>query len=126
MSTNIEFETTSANPGESKESTTLLWFDPTIGSREDTEQTKLRLRQINDYIIFQTDLETCVKFIQSAIHEIIFLIVSGSKASELLSHISNLPQIDSIFIFCLKIDRYQFQRKNPNCLSRSETRRRRI
>ncbi len=42
---------------ENKESTTLLWFDPNIGSREDTKRTKQELRLINDYVIFHTDLE---------------------------------------------------------------------
>jgi hypothetical protein len=50
---------------ENKENTTLIWFDPNTGSREDTAQTKQRLRHINDYVKFHTDLEQCVTFIQS-------------------------------------------------------------
>jgi len=48
---------------ENKESITLLWFDPNIGSREDTERTQKQLRLINDYVIFQADLERCITFI---------------------------------------------------------------
>ena len=92
---------------ENKESTTLLWFDPNIGSREDTEQTKQQLRHINDYVIFHTDLEQCVTFIQSINHEKIFLITSGSKASQLLPRVFSLHQVDSIFIFCMKKERYE-------------------
>jgi hypothetical protein len=33
---------------ENKESTTLIWFDPSIGSSEDNERTQQRLRYIND------------------------------------------------------------------------------
>ena len=90
-----------------KESTTLLWFDPNIGSREDTEQTKENLRSINDFVVFHTDLGRCVTFIQSINKEKIFLITSGSKASQLLPLVAHLPQVDSIFIFCLNKDLYQ-------------------
>ena len=107
MLTNTESNLTSTSPEKNKEGITLLWVDPNIGSRGDTEQTKLRLRQINDYATFQTDLQTGIQFIQSANKEKIFLITSGSNASPLLPSISGLPQIDSIFIFCVKIDRYQ-------------------
>jgi tetratricopeptide (TPR) repeat protein len=92
---------------ENKESISLIWFDPNIGSREDTEQTKQQLRLINDYVIFRTDLEQCISLIQSINNEKIFLITSGSRALELLPVISALSQIDSIFIYCMKIDRYQ-------------------
>ena len=90
-----------------KESITLIWFDPKIGSREETEMTKQQLREINDYVIFYTDLELCVNDIQSIKNEKILLITSGKQASDILPQISNLRQIDSIFIFCMKTERYQ-------------------
>ncbi|CAF4094153.1 unnamed protein product, partial [Rotaria sordida] len=92
---------------ENKESTTLLWFDPNIGSHEDTERTKQELRSINDFIIFYTDLKQCVTFIQSIKKEKIFLITSGSKAPQFLPLISDLSQVDSVFIFCMNKDKYQ-------------------
>ncbi|CAF1285428.1 unnamed protein product [Rotaria sordida] len=93
---------------ENKESTTLIWFDPNIGSYEDTERTKQQLRLINDYVIFSTDLEQCISFIQSINIEKIFLITSGSKASQILSRIFRRSQIDSIFIFCMNKKRYEY------------------
>ncbi|CAF1324699.1 unnamed protein product [Rotaria sp. Silwood1] len=92
---------------ENKESITLIWFDPNIGSRQETEQTKQELRSINDFVIFFTEREECISFIQSIDKEKIFLIVSGSKASEILPRISSNQNIDSIFIFCKKRDRYE-------------------
>ncbi|CAF1416457.1 unnamed protein product [Rotaria sordida] len=71
---------------ENKESTTLLWFDPNIGSRQDTELTKQKLRLINDYVIFHTDLD---------------------QTLQLLPRISSLRQVDSIFIFCMKKEKYE-------------------
>jgi hypothetical protein len=92
---------------ENKESTTLLWFDPKIGSHEDTKRTQEELRHINNYVIFHTDLDQCVRFIQSIEKEKIFLITSGAKASQILPLVSSLRQIHSIFIYCFKKDRWE-------------------
>ncbi|CAF2810913.1 unnamed protein product [Rotaria sp. Silwood2] len=101
-------QTVPRNDDENKESTTLIWFDPKIGSREDTERTKQQLRLINDYVTFSTDLDQCIRFIQSIHKEKIFLITSGSKTSQILPRISSLNQIDSVFIFCAKKTRYEY------------------
>ncbi|CAF1384583.1 unnamed protein product [Rotaria sordida] len=98
----------STNYDENKESITLIWFDPNIGSLEDTKQTKQQLRLINDYIMFFTDLEQCIAFIQSIDKEKIFLITSGTKASQILPRIYSFHQIDSIFIFCMNKYRYEY------------------
>jgi tetratricopeptide (TPR) repeat protein len=90
-----------------KESITLLWFDPNIGSGQDTEQTKQKLRSINDYVVLHTDCDQCVADIQAIKTEKIFLITSGSKAFQLLPHVAHLRQVDSIFIFCFEKDHYQ-------------------
>ncbi|UJR33433.1 hypothetical protein I4U23_020878 [Adineta vaga] len=92
---------------ENKESITLIWFDPALGLREDTERTKEQLRRINDYVIFHTEISECVAYIQSISEEKIFLITSGAHASELLIRVHELSQIDSIFIFCIKKTKYK-------------------
>jgi hypothetical protein len=68
------FQPVTTTNNENKESTTLVWFDPNIGSRDDTEQTKQQLRLINDYVIFHTDLPPYLTFIRSIDKEKIFLI----------------------------------------------------
>ncbi|CAF1320996.1 unnamed protein product [Rotaria sordida] len=93
---------------ENKESTTLIWFDPNIKSHEDIEKTKEQLRLINDYVIFFTDLEQCIRYIESIDKEKILLIISGSKASEILPRICSYHQIDSIFIFSIEKDQYEY------------------
>ncbi|CAF4699734.1 unnamed protein product [Rotaria sp. Silwood1] len=96
------------NNNKNKESTTLIWFDPNIRPREDIEQTKEQLRLINDYVIFSTDLEQCIRLMESIDKEKIFLITSGAKASQILPRTSSFHQIDSIFIFSTKKDRYEY------------------
>ena len=97
-----------SNSEENKESITLVWFDPNINSRVDTETTMKELRLINDYVRFHIDLETCVRFLQSIEKEKILLITSGSCALELFERLGDLPTIDSIFIFCMKKKRYEY------------------
>ncbi|CAF4647876.1 unnamed protein product, partial [Rotaria sp. Silwood2] len=82
-----------------KEDITLIWFDSKMNSNNHVEQTKKQLRQINDYVIFHTQLESCITFIQSIYNEKIFFISSIYDALQILSHITNLSQIDSIFVF---------------------------
>ncbi|CAF1403654.1 unnamed protein product [Adineta steineri] len=85
-----------------QESITLIWFDKSIDlNSKDIQLTKTMLKEINDYIILFTNIDVCIQYIESIKSEIIFLIVSGSDAHNLLSKIHNLRQIDSIFIFCM-------------------------
>ena len=98
---------TTATPKENKESITLIWFDPNIGKREDTQKTQEQLRQINDYVVFYVDLDLCISFIKEHEKENIFLITSGKQASQILPRVIKLRQVDSIFIFCMKTERYQ-------------------
>ncbi|CAF5102148.1 unnamed protein product, partial [Rotaria sp. Silwood1] len=64
-----------------------------------TEQTKKQLYQIVDYVLFYTELESCISFIQTIHNEKIIFISSIYSTSQILSHIVTLPQLDSIFIF---------------------------
>ncbi|CAF3309219.1 unnamed protein product [Rotaria socialis] len=96
-----------SNDKKNKENITIIWFDLRIGSDEDTETVEERIRSINDFVIFITDLDECVKYIKSVEKEKIFLITSEAKTTEILAQISSLPQIDSVFIFGRKTDQYE-------------------
>ncbi|CAF4004731.1 unnamed protein product [Rotaria sp. Silwood1] len=62
----------SSADNENKDSTTLLWFSPNIGSCQDTERTKRQLRRINDNVIFHPDPKQCITCIKSIGKEKIF------------------------------------------------------
>ena len=93
---------------ENKENLTLIWFDPNNELYDDKQYLEVKLHQINDYFIFHTELESCVTFIQEITKEKIILIASGSSASQILSHVTTLDQVECIFIFCLKKDQYEY------------------
>ncbi|CAF1350606.1 unnamed protein product [Rotaria sordida] len=86
----------------------LIWFDPNIRSKEDMKTKKEELRVINEHVNIFSDLDECIKFIKSVKNEKIFLITSGTQAPEILSQVSDLSQVDSIFIFCMLKDRHEY------------------
>ncbi|CAF2136697.1 unnamed protein product [Rotaria magnacalcarata] len=76
---------------DNKESATLIWFDPNIESRENTENKQQKLRLINDFVIFTTDLDHCVTLIQSINKENIFLInIREKRYAHLLNEYSKI------------------------------------
>jgi hypothetical protein len=89
------------------EGITLIWYDSQIDKTEDTKLTVEELRQINDCVILYSKQQQCVNYIQSVVNEKIFLITSGKEADAIISKIEQLKQVDSIFIFCFKIEKYQ-------------------
>ncbi|CAF4830286.1 unnamed protein product [Rotaria sp. Silwood1] len=93
---------------EHKQIVTLIWFEPSIKSSQDTKKIEQTLRHINDYVIFSTGLEQCITSIESMHKEKIFLITLGSKTLEILPRVSSLRQIDSIFIFNIEKDRNEY------------------
>lgn len=105
-SRNTLFDTHPSN-NSNKESITLIWYDPNITSYEDIETIKEQLRRINDFVVFYTEFEECITFIQTVTSEKTFLIISGSCASHILSDIIKYNQVDSIFIYCMKKDLYK-------------------
>ena len=91
-----------------KERRTLIWFDRDINNRSDTKEIQENLRDINDRVTFYDDLQSCLTYIQSITKDVkIFFIISDKQAREILLEIIHFDQIDSIFIYDLKIDDYQ-------------------
>ncbi|CAF1066406.1 unnamed protein product [Adineta steineri] len=79
----------------------LIWLDKNIDENNDDYQntiTKLR-RTHNDTNIF-TDVDQCLKFIQTVVDTKVCMIVSGSLGQNIMPRVHNMSQIDSIFIFC--------------------------
>ncbi|CAF4380153.1 unnamed protein product, partial [Didymodactylos carnosus] len=89
------------------ESITLIWFDKNIDNKDDTFITRAMLREINDFVLFFNEKDKCLEYIQSIMNEKIFLVISGSCAVDFLPIVHNFRQIDSIFIFCMKREKYE-------------------
>ncbi|CAF3577351.1 unnamed protein product [Rotaria sp. Silwood1] len=107
-STSLSTVAKDLNLQENLESTRLIWYDSNIDKTNDTKETMKELREINNFIVFHIDLKTCIDYIESITNEKIFLVTSGRDALNILIRIHALKQIDSIFIFCLKPEKYQY------------------
>ncbi|CAF1325016.1 unnamed protein product [Adineta ricciae] len=79
----------------------LIWLDARINQDRNSYQRDLKkLRsEVNDLILF-TDVEVCVKFIESISDERILIITSGSFGQTLVPRIHSLKQVNTIYIFC--------------------------
>lgn len=92
---------------ENLEGITLVWYDPTIDFDEDSKLTMEQLRALNDFVVFSSIEDDCVAYIKSVEHEKIFFITSGRCAEHILRQVRDLKSIDSVFIFCMRTDKYQ-------------------
>ncbi|CAF0839899.1 unnamed protein product [Adineta steineri] len=72
------------------------------------EDMKKQLNQMNHHVVFHTELELCITFIQSIKNEKILLVIFDSYVCELVSHIDIFQQVHSIFIFYTKIEDFKY------------------
>ncbi|CAF0901422.1 unnamed protein product [Adineta steineri] len=86
----------------------LIWLDNNIDeSNEDCQNTILQLRHaVNDINIFTNDDE-CIEFIASIYDNKTCIVMPGYLGQRIIPRIHEMPQVDSIFIFCGDRERHQ-------------------
>ncbi|CAF1187758.1 unnamed protein product [Adineta steineri] len=79
----------------------LIWLDSNIDEKNyDCQNTITELRRaVNDINTF-TDADQCLEFIQTIIDNKVCMIISGLLGQNFVPSIHNIPQVDSIFVFC--------------------------
>ncbi|CAF3045712.1 unnamed protein product [Rotaria sp. Silwood2] len=111
--TTLSFQTVIvSNENINKEEIVLIWYDKNIGIYNGTKKTIELLQQINDYVSICSNRETCIEYIRQIQTEKIFVILSGLSADDILDEIHDYQQIDSIFIFCMKREKYEIYLNN--------------
>jgi hypothetical protein len=85
----------------------LIWLDPPVNSKENTNaQQKLR-SVINNLQVFE-DINQCEEFIRSvSSQDRLVLIISGDFGQQLIPNIHKFQQVYSIYIYCIKNEFYQ-------------------
>ena len=79
----------------------LIWLDATIDESSDgCQNTITNFRDAVNTIDMFTDGEECIQFLEEMANEKACMIISGSFGQQIVPRIHNLPQVDSIFIFC--------------------------
>ena len=102
MNLHMKMEMTSFN--EEEENVNLIC----LYSNNEINDFKNQLCQINNSVIFHTEMESCIIFIKSNKKDKILLIISDSYVSEMLSYIEIFQQIDFIFIYYSNKDQYKY------------------
>lgn len=79
----------------------FIWLDANIDeSLVDCQKTITHFRQTLNNIHMFTDAEACLQFLKAMTNQKACLVISGSLGKQMISHVNNLSQVDSIFIFC--------------------------
>ena len=79
----------------------LVWLDANLDeSKADFKKSLERLRNVVASIITFQDVKECVNFLNDISQEKIFIIVSGSLGRQIVPDFEDMPQIQSIYIFC--------------------------
>ncbi|CAF1081296.1 unnamed protein product [Adineta steineri] len=79
----------------------LIWLDNNINdNNDDCSNTIKQLKRVVNNINTFTDGEQCVHFIQTINNNKICMIISGSLGKHIVPHVHDMPQVDTIFIFC--------------------------
>ncbi|CAF3425281.1 unnamed protein product [Rotaria sp. Silwood2] len=94
------------SPDLNYEDVTLIWLDENINENFDCLDTKCRLCTIVNYFKVFDNVQETVDYVQSALHEHLFLIVSGSLGETVLSCIHNEFQLKFIFVFCMNKEKH--------------------
>lgn len=79
----------------------LIWFNSTPTDNVKSCQIYLdEIQKITSAVHNFTDLHACIEFVTRIVDEKVFVIVYNDYGTEIISHLNNLHQIDSIYIFC--------------------------
>ena len=83
------------------ENVLLVWLDGKINANSsDCQSTIIQLRSVVNTIHTFIDGEECVDFLGDVVDEKVCMIISGSFGQNIVPLVHNMPQVDSIFIFC--------------------------
>ena len=79
----------------------LVWLDANLDeSKADFKKSLERLRNVVASIITFQDVKECVNFLNEISQENVFIIVSGSLERQVVPDFEDMPQVQSIYIFC--------------------------
>ena len=79
----------------------FIWLDANIDESSNDYQNIIRyIRDDVNNIKTFTDSEQCIQFLETKVDIKVCMTISGSLGQKVVPCIHNLPQVDSVFIFC--------------------------
>jgi hypothetical protein len=83
-------------------SSAILWLDATANIGEDNRQAQKQLRSITNHLKTFEDEYQFQQYIRSVSpYKRLILIVSGRLGNEVVPRIHHMPQISSIYVYCM-------------------------
>ncbi|CAF1259541.1 unnamed protein product [Didymodactylos carnosus] len=82
-----------------------IWLDQYIGESGNNEDIKNKFRLIMSTLITFTNVEECLQFIRSNNQKKLFIITSGTLGRQIVPIINDLPQLNSVYIYCSDVAR---------------------
>ncbi|CAF1148463.1 unnamed protein product [Didymodactylos carnosus] len=82
------------------EAHTVVWLDANVDKTDDNAKTKVKLRRTINYLKTFDNLDVCLMYMSNIKTEKVFLIVSGSLGEKIVPLIQQMPQVESIYVFC--------------------------
>lgn len=110
------FDSSPANKKfQNKADVILVWLTKTQSSTEthDRELTLESLRKINSDVVDFNQSSQCLSYIEQIEHERVFVIVDGKLFDEISDASRRSKVIDSVYIFCMRKERYELKRQHP-------------
>ena len=86
----------------------LIWLDGAVNSSKENINAQQQLRTSINYLTIFDNVNKCQKYIQSLSRDDrIIMIVSGQLGQEIVPHIHQLPQVSSIYVYCMNKQKHQ-------------------
>ncbi|CAF1113254.1 unnamed protein product [Didymodactylos carnosus] len=91
---------------------TLIWLDAKVKTSKDNLNTQMQLKKVINFLKIFDNLLECEQYIRRVQNEKVVLIVSGRLGREIVPNIHDLPQLNSIYVYCLdKVSNQQWSNK---------------
>ena len=85
------------------ETFSLVWLDITINNSKENRHTQQELRSVINHLRTFENSSECEEYIRSIPHDDrIIIIVSGVSGRQLIPRIHNLPQVCSVYVYCMQ------------------------
>lgn len=91
----------------------ILWLDPSANTAEDNRHAQKQVRSIISHLETFEDEVEFQKYLRSVPnHQRLIIIVNGRLGKEVVPRIHHMPQISSIYVYCMDKQRNEQWAKN--------------
>jgi len=83
------------------ETFSLLWLDANVHKTDDNIKSQRKLREAINFLQIFDQVDQCEENIRKIEYEKVVFIVSGRLGREIVPRLHDLPQLNSVYVYCL-------------------------